>query len=182
MSPLSLRQRLKAAIKARLGATLDPSGATGELSLREHEAVFALFQVITADPEFPFDEYRRFVDRQTREVPGALDAYRRSVALLDRMARGTVEGEGPRFALLPGRERDRVLRRLFRPYPHAERQLALRRLSRLTSRNIRLLVDAGARRSLRHHVMRGLLAFYYSTAEGWAVVGWAEFPGKASQG
>src|SRR5690349_18163142 len=108
MSSWNLMKRLKAAIMARLATTPDPRGAAGELSSREHEAIFALFQVVTEDLEFPFDRYRSFVDLRTREAPGMLDAYRRSVALLDRTA--TRRMAACRFARLPWQERERVLR------------------------------------------------------------------------
>jgi hypothetical protein len=179
MTPWNLRQRLKAAIKGRLSLTLDAKGARGELSLREHEAIFALFQTITDDPEFPFDRYRSFVDGRTREVPGTLQAYRRSIMLLDRLAARMRAGHS--FALLPLEERDRALRRLLRPYPHPEQEPAWRRLTRLTSRNVHLLLDGGARRALRHQVIRDLLGWYFTTERGWGVVGWTEFPGKAGQ-
>lgn len=179
MTPWNLRQRIRSAIKARLALTFDATSSRGELSLQEHEAIFALFQTITDDREFPFDRYRSFVDGRTRQVPGTLEAYRRSVMLLDRLAARMKAGHS--FALLPFEERDRALKRLFRPYPHPEQEPAWRRLGRLTSRNVHLLLDTGARRALRHQVMRDLLGWYFTTERGWAVVGWTEFPGKAGQ-
>jgi hypothetical protein len=84
---------------------------------------------------------------------------------------------GRSFARLGPEERDLVLRGLFRPFPHPERERAPWRPGRLTSRNVARLLDSGPRALLRHHVMREILGWYYATPRGWAVVGWSDFPG-----
>jgi hypothetical protein len=178
MISASIRKYLRKVLAWRTASVLDPDTATGELSTDEHRTIYALFQVITDDIAVPLFACRGFVDEKTRDTPGALDAYRQSARLLEESSR---RHYGKRFPRLSMAERDHLLHWLFVAYPHEERLPAWARRMRLVPNKWSLLVEAGAHRLLRHHVMTELLSWYYTTDRGWAVVGWTEFPGRARE-
>lgn len=179
MSPSSLRTSLRQWLRRRTSSILRANTPTGELSEEESLIIFALTQVITNDSTIKLVPCRHFVNEKTRETPGVLDAYRRSARLLEESShRHFSKG----FSSLSMAERDRLLHWLLIPYPHDERLPVWLRRARLLPHKLSLLLETGALRSLRHHVMPELLSWYYTTERGWAVVGWNEFPGKAQVG
>lgn len=179
MNQPGVLRRLRARIGRRLRAPARPNATLGTLGDAEHAAVYALFRVICDDATFSAGSVRAFVDERTSTARGNVVAYRQSVALLDATARARFDGRA--FAALSPEDGDAVLRALLRPFPHAEREPRWRRRTGLTSHSIDLLTADDARRRLRHETMRDLLAWYYGTAAGWAVVGWTDFPGRPTE-
>lgn len=179
MTPLTVLRRLRAGLGRRLRPPPSPTAPFGTLDAADHATVYALFQVICDDATFSPNDVRTFVDGRTRTFRGNFVAYRQSVRLLDETARARFDGRA--FAALSAADGDAVLRALFRPFPHPEREPRWRRRTGLTSHNLDLLSERGARRRLRHETMTDLLAWYYGTEAGWAVVGWTEFPGKPTE-
>ncbi|WP_437878455.1 hypothetical protein [Sorangium sp. So ce513] len=168
-------------LKERLQPALDTEAPTGVLSDAQHEIVYALFQVLTADEAFPREQVRRHVDARTRAEPGYLREYVAAVTLLEATAARRHPGRA--FTALSMDERDAVLRSILQPYPSSRREPAWRRRLKLTSENVDVARGAmlGGRqaRRLRVHVVRDLLVYYYTTAAGWAVVGYDAFPGRS---
>ncbi|WP_437960434.1 hypothetical protein WME76_12855 [Sorangium sp. So ce119] len=176
-----MNRNLLSKLKERLQPTLDPEAPTGVLSDAQHEIVYALFQVLAADEGFPREQVRRHVDARTRAEPGYLREYAAAVALLE--AATARRHPGRAFTALSAEARDAVLRSILRPYPSARREPAWRRRLKLTSENLDVARGAtiGGRpaRRFRLHVVRDLLVYYYTTAAGWAVVGYDAFPGRS---
>jgi hypothetical protein len=170
-------------LSSRLRAFLEPAVAraapTGVLSDAEHRTVHALFEALTGDDQYPPALLRRHVERRTAEDGGYLEECRAGLALLRRaMEREWLAGE---FVDLTHGERDRVLRRILRSYPHEEKNAWWRRRLRLTSENLDLVAGRLWRRAVRRFrvvVVRDLLEHYYTGPSGWAVVGYREFPGR----
>lgn len=155
---------------------LDPRGTVGELSLAEHLTIHGLTQVITDDVTIPALECRAFVNEKTNTTPGALDAHRRAIRLLNESSRRHYQIG---FSQLTVVERDELLHKLFITFPHDQRMPQWARRVRLSPHTLSLLLEVGAFRTLRHYVMPELLSWYYSSKRGWAVVGWAHYPGIA---
>ncbi|MBK9262196.1 MAG: hypothetical protein IPM54_20630 [Polyangiaceae bacterium] len=179
MSPFSMHKRLRQWLRCRTSAILKPNTPMGELSEAEHRTIFALLQVITNDSTLEASPYRQLIDEKTRATPGVLDAYRRAAHLLDESSHRHYRKN---YSKLSMKDRDRLLHWLLIAYPHHERLPVWLRRVRISPHKLSLLAETGAIRSLRHHVMPELLSWYYTTARGWAVVGWNEFPGKARVG
>ncbi len=179
MTQAGLVRRIRAGVGRRLRPVASPTARSGTLDADEHATVYALFRVICDDATFAADDVRAFVDGRTRDGPGTFDAYRESVTLLNETSRARFGGRP--FATLSSSEGDAVLRALFQPFPHPEREARWRRRTGLTSHNLDLLTAGGAKRRLRHETMPDLLAWYYTTEAGWAVVGWTDFPGRPTE-
>lgn len=168
----SLLGRVRDLVAPRLPCTT-PTGVLGEA---EHRVVHALFQLLTDDPGVSATECGRFVDERTTRVAGYLAVYREGLALL---ARATTDAfPGRAFAALSLAERDAVLARVLRPFPHEESLAPWRRRLHLTPENLDALLAPRAARRFRRFVVRELLRVYYTSAAGWAVVGYDEFPGR----
>jgi hypothetical protein len=169
--------RVLTRLKERLQPALDRTAPTGTLTDARHEVIYALLQVLAWDASFPCADVRRRVDERTSTVPGLLREYEAAVGLLE--AATARRHPGRAFQALSLDERDEVLRSILRRYPSPRGQPMVRRRLRLTSENVDALVAGGRARRLRVYVVRDLLAFYYSSAAGWAVVGYQAFPGRS---
>ena len=164
-------------LKERVQPRLDATSGTGTLTTEEHDAIFALFEVVTADERYPADRLRRFVDELTSTAPGYLKEFRSAVGVLERATRRR-SFAGP-FASLSIAERDAVLRSVLRPYPHPRSERRIRRKLRLTSENLDVVLAAREARRLRVHVVRELLGHYYTSELGWALVDYKGYPGRS---
>lgn len=170
-------------LSRRLRAWLEPAAArgvpAGPLSDAEHRTVHALFETLTGDDRYSPALLRRHVERRTAEDGGYPQECRAGLALLGRAMRRESLAGG--FADLTLEQRDRVLRRILRSYPHEEKNARWRRRPRLTAENLDLLAGGLCRRAERRFrvfVVRDLLEHYYTGPSGWAVVGYREFPGR----
>lgn len=157
-------------IREIFSLTLEADSATGTLSAGELACVCALLETLTADPGFPAARCRDHVDAQTGSRPGYLKAYRDGVALLDRAA-------GGQFCLLGQAGRDAVLHKILRRYPHRSNEARWRQRLRVTGSHLDQIVSRRATRRFRNFVVRDLMRFYFEGAEGWAIVGYEEYPG-----
>ena len=174
-----MNRSLLTRLREFLEPVLDRSAPTGVLSDDERRTVYALFRVLTADESYPEAPVRQYVQRRTKTEPGYFKEYRRGLALLEKVAER--ESPGRRFADLTDTERNRVLRRVLRSYPHEEKNALWRRRLRLTSENLDVVAAAFGRqaaRRFRMFVVRDLLEHYYTGPAGWAVVDYKEFPGR----
>jgi len=140
---------------------LDPSSPTGALSDRNRETIVAFGEVLAVGGSLSALEKVSFIeeiDDQTRNVPGYLALYRMTANLLDRLAQ-------TRFSALDIRDRT---------------DLSVRH--RLTSYGVstRECVFSIQRQELavRALAVPDLIAAYYRSAAGWAVVGYETFPGR----
>jgi hypothetical protein len=172
-----MNKLLRSRIKEWLEPSLDRRAGCGLLDAGEQATVCALLQVLAWDESVPKERCRRYVEARTSEEAGLLSEYRSAVRLL-RAATRRLFGDQP-FEALPLDGRERVLRGLLRRFPHEERQARWRRLTRLTDENVDVALSRRAVRRFRLHVVRDLLRLYYTSAAGWAVVGYTnEFMGK----
>jgi hypothetical protein len=172
-----MNARVLSKLRERLRPALDRRAPMGTLSDAQHEVIYALLQVLAGDTSFPRADVRTRVDERTSTVPGYLREYETAVELLS--AATARRRPGAAFPGLSVDARDEVLRSILRQYPSPRRQPMWRRRLRLTSENIDALVAGGQARRLRLYVVRDLLAFYFSSAAGWAVVGYQAFPGRS---
>jgi hypothetical protein len=173
----ALSKQIRIWLEHNVLEVLDSRGPVGELSPTEHLTIHGLIEVITDDATIPALECRTFVNEKTNTIPGALDAYRRAIRLLNE---SSVRHNHTDFSQLTITERDELLHRLFITFPHDEGMPQwARRVHLLSPHTLSLVFEVGAFRALRHHVMPELLSWYYTTKRGWAVVGWTDYPGIA---
>jgi hypothetical protein len=164
-------------LKERLRPALARHTGKGTLGGAQHEALFALFQVIAGDEGFPPERVRQHIDERTLTTAGYLREYEAGIALVEAAAAQAFPGRA--FHRLSLAERDAVLRAILRRYPGPPREPAWRRRLKLTSENLDAILGERRARRLRLYVIRDLLGFYYTTASGWAVVGYQAFPGRS---
>ena len=164
-------------LKERAQPALDASSGTGALSEDEHRTIHALICALAADPDWPAERTRLFVDDLTSRRPGYLRELQDGCRMLDETT--ARQRPGRRFHELLSDERDTALRSLLRRYPHPWRESVLRRRLRLTSENLDVLLAPRRTRRFRLFVVRELLGHYYASEAGWSVVGYKSFPGRS---
>lgn len=142
-------------------AVLEPSSKTGTLSRAEMEDLVALAEVLVEGRTLAPAERGHLVEHiedRTRRSPGHLSLYRTTVRTLERLA-------GRRVASLELRERIELVAR-----------------HRLAASQVSPGEDLGPfpeeMRTLRTRAVPDLIGGYYGSPAGWAVVGYATFPGR----
>jgi hypothetical protein len=153
--------RLKGAVASRFRPRLDASAPTGTLSDRERDTVLAFGEVLAADRALVPAERRSYgehIDEETRSTPGQLAVFRVAAALLDRLAETS-------FSSLDIGERAALV---------ARHRLAAYRVSAAEY----LLPFRREELTVRALAVPALIAGYYRCAAGWAVVGYAAYPGR----
>ena len=147
--------------RRHLAPRLDETSPTGTLTPDERQTVVAFGEILVRGKALsPIErEYLiEHLDDRTRGGPGYLELYRAAAALLDRIA-------GQPFATLD-----------------AGRRAALMVSHRLVDYDIRtreyLWPFRRQELALRTLVVPDLIEGYYRSAAGWAVVGYATFPGR----
>lgn len=137
--------------------------------------LYALLQVLADDSELPRSHFERTVQRRSTRDLSQMREYVAGARLLDVTARRRF---GQAFADASPAWRDEVLHVLLGgEYPSPDDQPWLVRRLRLTSHNLHLVLSRPSIRHFRKFVVADLLSYYYTTARGWAVVGYREFPG-----
>jgi hypothetical protein len=163
-----LRTQARAALaRWRPAPVLDPTAPTGVPTDAELETLQALAARLfpSSAGETGVALARRHVIDQSARVPGMLREYRRAVRLLDTAGRH----DRPFAARTVDVQRATLLE-LFPPYTTSAWGGRLR---------ARLFTPHEAR-SARVFVVNDLLAMYFSSAPGWATVGYTHFPGVAA--
>lgn len=142
--------------------SLDRAAATGALEDREAGALLALAEVLLppGSSAAALALVRAHVSEQARRQPGRLAAYRDAIAFLD-------EGAGGDFAALPAAERTRLLDSVLWTYDGSS--YLRRQLERATISSPAL--------ALRRLVIADIVAAFYRSEHGWAVVGYPHHPG-----
>lgn len=164
-----MNESLITKIRKRLTARLDQTKPTGVLCDEEMETLCALYQVLAADEDFPRNECVDFFNRRTLDQPGRLHAYREGLALLTSRC--------PEFTHLSIDERDAVLKKMLRSYPHRSLESAWRRRLRLTGAVWDRFLTSARTLRFRDLVARDLLSHYYTSGRGWQVVAYDEYLG-----
>jgi hypothetical protein len=162
-------------IRERLTPRLNTTTGVGRLDEEALTEIHALFQVLTAEQGLSRERCRAVVDQRTAR-PGYLRAYRSGVRLL--RAAALLVGRRTSFAALDERQRELALRLLMRRYPHRSREPRWRRRLRITGSHLDPVLTPSMLLAFREFVARDLLAAYYSGPEGWATVGYDEYPGR----
>ena len=170
-----MKALLKKKVLQRIRPHYDPNGPTGKLSDEEHDVIYALAQEICDEAELPFVRYQCYVDEITTSTPGALDAFKDGVQLLNEAA---AKKSASSFDLLGSSDRQAVLRSLLRSYANPVTNSPLRHKLRLTSENLDALFSSQRIIRFRRLVMRPILSLYYHGPTGWEVVGRHTYPGK----
>jgi hypothetical protein len=147
---------------------LDTAFPVGKLNGDEMGTILALGEVLAAPQFVPEgDFFRDHVDETTQTKPGLLKEYRRAAALLNAKSSDLLGGGAPRrFVDLVRQDRDKVLEALLSHYSGDDQIMP--KLEKLTSSRNAL--------ALRVFVVGPLLAHYYRSRYGWAVVGYRRFP------
>ncbi len=153
-------------LSKRAHPILDTAYPLGTLRDDEMLTVIAFGEVLVpAAFTPPGNFFREFVDRTTQTQPGYLKEYQRAVRLLDTTAPSFSKVKLFRDLTVP--ERDKVLQALLWRYDAGDKIIS--KFEKFaTSR------DASA---LRQYIMSPLIAYYYRSPYGWAVVGYKHFPG-----
>ena len=165
------RQLLKDAIAARNPPReLDRSAPTGELTPAEQSAIVALAEVLyPPDPGLDLGPFvRAYAARRCGSDAGYLPEYQRAARLLDE--RTAASRAGAAFADLSRAQRDAILHSLLWSYSG-------RRFVGATARFAEGITVSEDALSLRRFIMADLLHAYYSSPQGWAVVGYSHCPG-----
>ena len=170
-----MNRTLFSKIREALSPTLEADSGTGMLDEEEKATVVALFETLTADPDFPAPQCLKHVDMRTGSNPGYLKAYRDGLNLLDNSAKKHTSGV--HFRELDCHQRDAVLRQILRRYPHPSNEFRWRRRFRITGSHLDRALSSTATKRFRDFVVRDLLQFYYQGDEGWRIVDYDEFPG-----
>ena len=147
--------------------SLDTTYPLGTLQDEEMRGILALGQTLAAPEAIPPAEFfEGFVNVATQGQPGMLKEYQRAVVSLNTTAARRFS-RSAQFADLPAPERDEVLRTLLWQYPASDQLL----------RRVEVIVASRDALALRMYVMDPLLAYYYRSPFGWAVVGYRSYPG-----
>jgi hypothetical protein len=149
---------------------LDSASDTGLLGDEEMTEVVALAETLLPqhlDPGVTQRFVQHHVDERTSKEQGYLEEYERAVALLQRTT-GSLVDAGARFSALSLVERNTVLSELLET-----RRTGVRRLGNLFDR----ILGATEIPAFRIYVVEDLLRAFYRSAEGWAVVGYTNYPG-----
>lgn len=154
--------------------TLESLGPGRPLDDRVVTTLHALLQVLADDADLPRSLVESTVQRRAARDLAQMREYVAGARLLDARSRDRF---GRAFAEVTLDERDQVLRGMLPDHPSPELESPLRRRLRLTSYNLHLVLSWPAHRRFRSFVVADLLSAYYTTARGWAVVGYDEFPG-----
>lgn len=155
--------------------SLDGESDLGELTDEHHATLHALLQTVADDESFSAEACRNYVCRRTHENRGLRNAYIAACKFLDGKSGGTGAFAGKTLL-----ERDAVLRKLLRTYPARVNNAKWRKRFGLTAGNVDLLLTSKDIGSLRQFVIQDLLTLYYSSDAGWSVVGYPQYPGKAT--
>ncbi len=145
---------------AQLGAPAEGSAAGGSLSAEEVEDLVALGETLVEGGPLPAHERRLLLEHIDYRVVRHRYAarYRSALRELERLA-------GARFSVLTQAARNDLVAR---DAPHAQDAAGAGVPSRAPSPATRE----------RARVMRDLIAGYYASPAGWAVVGQSAFPGR----
>jgi len=168
-------------LKQRIARELAAHAPTGTLNESQHRTVAALFAELTSDDSFSAERLRTHVDSGTQATPGLLREFISAVNLLDTMASrlmGSADAPFRSFADLSASARRRVLEATLNRYPHPTNESQWRRRLHLTSENMHMVLSNPTGRRFRDHVVRNLLTYYYSSTDGWNLVGYTEHPGR----
>lgn len=152
---------LKQAVTVWVRPRLDSSSPRGTLSDREKAIIVAFGEILAVGRALSSVERAFFleeIDDHTRSTPGQLALYRLTAALLDRLARTS-------FTALDLRDRTELL-------------IRHRLLSYDVSTRECLLPYRRQELAVRALAVPDLIASYYRSAAGWALVGYAAFPGR----
>jgi hypothetical protein len=154
-------QWLRQVVAGWVRPRLDSSSLTGTLSDGERENIVAFGEILAVGKRLSAIERLHFieqVDDQTRTTPGYLTLYRMTANLLDRLAQSN-------FSTLDIHDRTELLvRHHFTSYEVSTREC--------------LLAFRRQELAIRVLAVPGLIAGYYRSAAGWAVVGYETFPGR----
>jgi hypothetical protein len=151
------RTLLQGLVVVALGGDQVAGAASTSLSVADLDDLVAFTGVLAAGAELPAADRAHVLEHlQERQRAGGrsqIEAYRAAVRLLARLA-------GARFATLSIDRRVDVVRR------HD------------LGRTVERPGDAGEAREVRARVVGDLIGGYYASPAGWAVVGYAAFPGR----
>jgi hypothetical protein len=129
--------------------------------------IVALGETLAApDNTPPAEFFQGYVNATTQGQPGLLREYQRAAALLNATATRLV-GQGAHFLDLSVQQREEVLRTLLWQYSGSDQLV----------RRVEVMAAARDAVALRMYVMGPMIAHYYRSPFGWAVVGYQSFPG-----
>lgn len=153
--------RVARAVSRALRPRLDPASPTGALLDAETDSLVAFGEVLVEGRALSEAGRRHLIEHisdRTRHSPGYLSLYRRTAELLDGLA-------GARFSALELHRRTDIVTR-----------------HRLASRDVRtrdyLIPVRRQELAVRVLAVPDLIAGYYRSPAGWAVVGYDAFPGR----
>ena len=154
-------RRILDTLVGMLAPRVDVSLPPGRLSAAEISAILAFAEVLVAEQALAPAERGPLVEHindRTIATPGFLSLYRRTAGLLDRLTPQP-------FADLPRAERIALVQRL--------------RLADSRVRTLEYLWSFNREAWLvRQHAVPDLIAAYYTSPAGWAVVGYDTSPGQ----
>ena len=166
-----MRQTLTNYLRRQVQPALLSDTPTGKLDEHAHATIYALFEILCDDTNYPPELVAAHVNHLTEHTPGYFHEFQQGLKLLKRKS---IFGA---FEDLPAEERQRVIHSILRTFPHIENNAWWRQLLRLTSQHIDTLAAPQPAVRFRHFVARPLLALYYRGQHGWAVVGYDKYPG-----
>lgn len=84
---------------------------------------------------------------------------------------------GGNFVNQTSAQRDATLRKVLRRYPYRSNEPGWKQRLRVTGGHLDQIFASAAKKRFRQFVVRDLMEFYFQGSEGWAIVGYGEFPG-----
>lgn len=161
-------------IRGIIEPQIDASIPCGDLTTGELETLQALLVVLADDANYDRAGLCRYLVKRAQNEPGILGEYRHGIEVIDEAAQ---KQGGKPFAELSREEQETLLDDLLPQYPHPLSEAPKLYETRLTRRNLFSFLSPRRVLRLRLYVIADLLSYYYSTAPGWAVVGYRDFPG-----
>jgi len=161
IGPTFVQGPLRRARDSRAGVGAEAAAATTSLSSRELNDLVAFAELLVRGRPLPGDDREAFaleIEARAARDPEYLSLYRTTVTLLERLA-----GRG--FSSLDVPARTALMSRHHLDSPHVRPGDALGPFAD----DVRLV---------RTRALRDLIADYYGSPAGWAVVGYDTFPGK----
>jgi hypothetical protein len=172
-----MNRTIFAKVRTILEPTLDATCPTGSLSERDRSLLAVLYRDLSGDLAADPGPYLERLDQRVRSEPGLLAQTWAGLELL--RSTGARLFPGVSFVDLTPQQRERVLSRLLRRNRSQMAESSWRRRARMTQWHLAQVFSLPRHRAFRRFVVQEIVTDYFNRPEGWALVGYREFPGRA---
>lgn len=172
-----MNRTIFAKVRTLLEPALDGTCPTGSLSERDRALLAVLYRDLSGDPAADPDPYLARLDRRVGSEAGLLAQVWAGLELL--RSTGAKLFPGVSFVDMTPPQRERVLTQLLRRNRSQMAESRWRRRARMTEWHLAQVFSLPRHRAFRRFVVQEIVTDYFNSPQGWALVGYKEFPGRA---